>query len=219
MEKIVQNDRTKVRRVPKRGRYDYETIQTILKAGLLCHVAIVENDKPLVIPMIYGTIGDQLYIHGSRASRLIKAALTEVSIAVTIPDGLVLARSAFHHSMNYRSVVIFAVGRLVDEGNEKNAALKAISDQLMPGRWDHVRQPNANELKVTSVVAFDIREASAKVRTGPPIDDDEDYQLDIWAGEVPLVVCPQTPRADGKLAAIIEVPQHVRDYVLSNRSL
>ncbi len=189
-----RSDRSRVRRVPKRAAYDEPTIHAILDASLIGHVGLVASGRPVVIPMLYGRDGDAVYLHGSVASRLLRdlAGGVDVCLTVTLIDGLVLARSAFHHSMNYRSVVAFGRAHKVD-GDEQEHALRVISEHLAPGRWDEVRPPTDQELKVTSVLRLDIEEASAKIRTGDPIDDDEDLALPVWAGVVPCSLTWGTP--------------------------
>jgi len=182
-------DRIRVRRNPKKGRYEREQIDAILDRSLFGHVAFVDDGHPVCIPMLYARIDHDLYIHGSRASRTIRAlALGEPAcIAVTVLDGLVLARSVFEHSANYESVVAFGRFREITGARERLAALAAFTDKLLPGRWDEVRQPSPKELKATTVLGMTIGEASAKVRAGPPDDDDtEDAALDVWAGELPI---------------------------------
>jgi uncharacterized protein len=207
--------RTQVMRLPKRGDYSEETIHSILDAGFLCHVGFVVDGQPFVIPTGYGRLGDTLYIHGSAASRMLRslAGGVEVCVTVTLLDGLVLARSAFHHSMNYRSVVVFGTATLVESNEEKNAALRVISEQIVPRRWDDVRLPTDQELKATKVLALPITEASAKVRTGPPLDDEEDYGLPIWAGVLPLKVHAETPVRDPRLINEVQsIPEYLLDY-------
>ena len=207
--------RTQVVRLPKRGDYSEETVYSILDAGFLCHVGFVVNGQPFVIPTGYGRSGDTLYVHGSSASRMLRAlaAGVEVCVTVTLLDGLVLARSAFHHSMNYRSVVLFGTATLVESPEEKNEALRVISEQIVPGRWNDVRWPTDQELKATKVLALPISEASAKVRTGPPVDDDEDYAMNVWAGVLPLDVQAKEPVPDPRISSEVkEVPQYLRDY-------
>ncbi len=207
--------RTQVMRLPKRGDYSEATIHSILDAGFLCHVGFVADGQPFVIPTSYGRSGDTLYIHGSAASRMLRtlASGVEVCVTVTLVDGLVLARSAFHHSMNYRSVVLFGTATLVESPEEKTAALRAISEQIVPGRWDDVRWPTEQELKATKVLSLPISEASAKVRTGPPLDDEEDYAMKVWAGILPFRVQPQAPLPDPRLnGESQEVPAYLLDY-------
>ncbi len=206
--------RTQIKRLPKRGHYDAATIHTILDDGLICHIGFVVDGQPVVIPTAYGRVGDRLYIHGSPASRMLRTLDqgVEVCVTVTLLDGLVLARSAFHHSMNYRSVVVFGTATRVDDAAEKHEALKAFTDHIIPGRWDAVRPPNRQELSGTLVLALPLHEASAKVRTGPPVDDEADYALPVWAGELPLALTPSIPIADPRLPADCLVPPHVTDY-------
>src|SRR5271169_1346738 len=180
--------RTRVVREAHRGVYDRETAYRILDEGFLCHVGFVAEGQPYVIPTSYGRDGDVLYVHGSAASRMLRNLDqgVPVCITVTLLDGLVLARSVFNHSMNYRSVVILGTAMLVDDPREKVAALRALSEHILPQRWDDARQPSEKELKATSVLRIPIEEFSAKVRTGPPIDDEEDYSFPTWAGVIPL---------------------------------
>lgn len=207
-----RSERTTVRRLPKRAAYDQETVHAILDEGLVAHVGFAVDGRPFVIPMNYGRYGETLYLHGSAASRLMKslAGGIDVCVTVTLLDGLVLARSAFHHSMNYRSVVVFGTAHAIDGADEKTAALRVISEHIIPGRWDAVRGPSANELKITTVLALPISEASAKIRTGPPGDDEEDYALPVWAGVIPTRLTPGEPLADDRNAAAL--PDHVRNY-------
>jgi len=210
----LRTGRTEVHRIPTRGVYDRETIYGILDEGLICHIGFVFEGSPFVIPTNYGRAGDQLLIHGSASSRMLRAlsAGAEACICVSLVDGLVLARSAFHHSMNYRSVVVLAKGRLIDELEAKREALRMIVERLVPGRWDDVRQPTLQEMKGTSVMSFSITEASAKVRTGPPIDDAEDYALPIWAGVLPLSLTPGIPIADQRNLPGVELPLYIQNY-------
>ena len=182
------SDRTRVRRLHDRAAYDKETIHAILDAAVVCHVGIVEGDSPAVIPMAFARVGDAIVLHGSSKSRLMVrlGSGTPACVTVTHLDGFVMARSAFHHSVNYRSAVVFGRGELVAGDAAKYAALEAFMEKLHPGRWREVRPPNAVELKATAVVRIPIEEASAKIRTGGPLDDPEDLSLDVWAGVVPL---------------------------------
>jgi uncharacterized protein len=209
-----QTTRTTLKRLPKRGVFDRDLVYRILDEGFICHVGFVAGDHPVVIPTGYGRDGDRLYIHGSQASRMLKTLQTgiDVCVTVTLLDALVLARSAFHHSMNYRSVVVFGRATLVDERSEKLEALRVISDQVIRGRWDDVRLPTEAELKQTTVLMLPLEEVSAKVRTGPPLDDEEDYELPIWAGIVPLRLCAGAPVADPRLPADIEPPEYAVSY-------
>jgi len=203
--------RTQLRRLPKRGSHDPETIYAILDAAFLAHVGFQVNGQPFVIPTLYGREQDKLYLHGSAASRMLgeignglRACLT-----VTLVDGLVLARSAFHHSMNYRSVVAFGTAHKIEEPAHKTRALHVISEHLIAGRWNEVRGPSEKELKATAVLEFSIEEASAKVRQGPPLDDEDDYSLAVWAGVLPLSLEAKTPIPDARLADGVEAPRYV----------
>jgi nitroimidazol reductase NimA-like FMN-containing flavoprotein (pyridoxamine 5'-phosphate oxidase superfamily) len=195
-----RSERSRVRRVPKRAAYDGATIHAVLDAGMIGHVGFVAGTRPVVIPMLYGRDADSVYLHGSVASRLLRdlSRGVDVCLTVTLIDGLVLARSAFHHSMNYRSVVAFGRARRV-EGDERLHGLRVISEHLAPGRWEEVRPPTDQELKVTSVLRLDVEEASAKTRTGDPIDDDEDLDLEVWAGVLPCSLTWGTPLAAADL--------------------
>jgi nitroimidazol reductase NimA-like FMN-containing flavoprotein (pyridoxamine 5'-phosphate oxidase superfamily) len=189
--------RSEVKRVPDRASYDTESVHAVLDAAPIGHLGFVVDDQPFVIPMLYGRIGEAVYLHGSVASRLLRTAAggVPVCLTVTLVDGLVLARSAFHHSMNYRSAVLFGRAVKVD-GDEKLAGLKAISDQLRAGRWEEVREPSEVELRQTSVLRLDVEEASAKARTGAPIDEPQDYALPVWAGIIPCELTWGTPIPD-----------------------
>jgi nitroimidazol reductase NimA-like FMN-containing flavoprotein (pyridoxamine 5'-phosphate oxidase superfamily) len=208
------SERTTVKRKPQRGAYDRETIHAILDEGLICHVGFVSDGQPCVIPTLYVRIGDHIYLHGSPASRMLRTLQrgVPVSVAVTLIDGLVLARSAMHHSMNYRSVVLFGTASLVDEPGRKFEILRALTEHVIPGRWDDIRQPTPEELRQTLVLSIPISEASAKVRTGDPIDDEEDYELPVWAGVIPLRRAASMPVEDSRLRPGIELPSYVRDY-------
>jgi len=214
MKKSLQTERTTVRRLPKRGAYERETINRILDEALICHVGFVIEGQPMVIPTIHTRIGDALYFHGSAASRMLRSLREGVPVCVTVTllDGLVLARSAFHHSMNYRSVVVLGAAREVVDRKEKLRVLEAIVEHVMRGRTRDARGPNQNELKSTMLVRLPLDEASAKIRTGPPLDDEEDYSMPIWAGVLPLALTPSEPIADPRLSAAIEVPDYVRAY-------
>lgn len=204
--------RTRVVREPDRGVYDRETLNSILDEGFLCHIGFVLDGQPYVIPTSYGRDGDVLYVHGSAASRMLRN-LTQgipVCVTVTLLDGLVMARSIFNHSMNYRSVVILGTATLVDDPEEKRKALRALSEHILPQRWDDVRQPNEKELKATSVLRIPLEEFSAKVRTGPPIDDEPDYSFPTWAGVIPLEMRSGTPIRDAGCGH--ELPEYLRDY-------
>jgi nitroimidazol reductase NimA-like FMN-containing flavoprotein (pyridoxamine 5'-phosphate oxidase superfamily) len=206
--------RTRVRRLPKRAVFDRETIYSILDEGFICHVGFTVDGKAFVLPTGYARIADRLIIHGSAASRMMRelSAGIDVCVTVTIIDGLVLARSAFHHSMNYRSVVIFGTAEMVTGEGEKIEALRALTEHIVPGRWPDVRWPNAKELKATTVLTLPIDEASAKVRTGGPIDDEEDYDMDVWAGVLPLNLKTGLPMSDTRLKKGVIVPEHISKY-------
>jgi len=214
MNQLPQTSRTTLKRLPGRGSHDRETINRILDEGFICHVGFVINGQPFVIPTGYARDGDRLLIHGSQASRMLRELKggTDVCVTVTLIDGLVLARSAFHHSLNYRSAVIFGNARLVDKADEKLAALYALSEHIVPGRWPEAREPNEAELRQTTVLELPIDEASAKVRTGPPLDDEEDYAMNIWAGVLPMQLTTFPPIADPRLGANIEVPDYLLEY-------
>jgi nitroimidazol reductase NimA-like FMN-containing flavoprotein (pyridoxamine 5'-phosphate oxidase superfamily) len=216
LSKLDVTVRTRVRRMPERGAYDREVINAILDEAFICHAGFVSDAGPVVIPTGYGRVGDKLFIHGSAASGMLRSLKQgiDVCITVTILDGLVLARSAFHHSMNYRSVVVFGKATLVEDTDEKITALHAISDHIIRGRWQEVRQPTAQELKATSVLSVPLDEASAKIRTGPPKDDEPDYALPIWAGVLPVTINYGHPVPDPKLKDGIEIPKSVRSAKL-----
>ena len=214
MPQFETTERTRVRRMPQRASYDVASVEAILAEGLYCHVGFSVDGQPYVIPTIYARIEDRLYIHGSAASRMLRTigGRMPVCVTVTLLDGLVLARSTFHHSMNYRSVVILGEAAEVTDPDEKMTALQAIVDHVMVGRWADVRQPSPQELQATSVIRVPLEEVSAKIRTGPPVDDAEDYLLDCWAGEVPLRLVPQPPVADPQLRSGIALPAYAKDY-------
>ena len=210
----LQTERTTVRRLAKRGNYDREIVESILDEALICHVGFVVDGSPVVIPTIHTRVGETLYFHGSAASRMLRTLRdgVEACVTVTLLDGLVLARSAFHHSMNYRSAVILGMAREVTDRDEKLRALDALVEHVCRGRSAEVRAPNEIELKQTLVLALPITEASAKIRTGPPIDDEEDYAMGVWAGVLPLKLVPQQPVADERLVKGVAVPEYVRAY-------
>lgn len=214
MTQITQTAKTTLKRLPQRGEFDREAVYRILDEALVCHVGFVVDGQPFVIPTSYGRVGDTLYVHGSAASRMMKTlgGKVPVCITVTLIDGLVLARSAFHHSVNYRSVVVFGQAELVEDEPGKMAALAAITEHIVPGRWAEVREPNAQELKATTVLAIPLEEASAKVRTGDPKDDDEDMAIPVWAGQLPLRLTPGAPINDSLLRPGIEPPDYVLNY-------
>ena len=207
-------DRTVLKRLPKRGVYDRDLVYQILDEGFICHIGFAVDGRPVVIPTGYARSEDRLYVHGSQASRMLRTLKTgiDVCITVTLIDGLVLARSAFHHSMNYRSVVIFGRAVVVDGKEQKLEALRAFSEQVVQGRWDEVRQPSESELNATTVLSIPLVEVSAKVRSGPPLDDEEDYALPVWAGVVPLKLKAQGPIADPRLSPEIQTPNYAINY-------
>jgi uncharacterized protein len=204
-------DRTKLRRAPARGAHDREVVDAILDEALVAHLGFVHDGRPAVIPTLLARVGDEVYVHGSAASRAIRTLEggIEACLEVTLVDGIVLARSAFHHSMNYRSVVLYGTARPVTGDAGLNAALEAFTEKLIPGRWADVRPPSRQELKGTAVLALPITEGSAKVRQGPPLDDDEDYALDVWAGVLPLEQRRLAPEPDPQLRPGIAVPAYL----------
>ncbi len=215
MNEFPQTKRNQVRRLAKRGKYDKTSIYQILDEGFLCQLAFVVDEQPFVIPTLYARVEDSIYIHGSQISRMLKtlAEGVRLCLTVTLVDGLVLARSAFHHSINYRSAIIFGSGILIENDKEKLLALKAISDRLVPHRWEDCRQPNTKELNVTSVIRIEIEEASAKIREGMPIDDQEDYDLPIWAGIVPIHKNFGPPVRDEKLSETVDLPNYLQNLM------
>jgi uncharacterized protein len=208
---MMPTPRSEVRRLPNRGSREPETIYAILDAGFLAHVGFQLGGQPFVIPTLYGREGDKLYLHGSAASRMLKELQIGVPacVTVTLIDGLVLARSAFHHSMNYRSVVAFGTARKIEQPEAKIRALRTISEHVIAGRWNEVRGPSDKELKATSVLEFSIEEASAKIREGPPLDDEDDYHLPVWAGILPLNLEAKAPIPDSRLVDDLELPQYI----------
>ncbi|MBV6623366.1 MAG: pyridoxamine 5'-phosphate oxidase family protein [Rivularia sp. (in: Bacteria)] len=213
-QQLTPSKRSKIKRLPKRGNYETQVIYNILDEALICHVGFTLNNQPFVIPTAYGRIDNKLYIHGSPASRMLRTLNQgiEVCVTVTLLDGLVLARSAFHHSMNYRSVVIFGTATLVNDTEEKNEALRAFTEHIIPGRWQEVRQPNKQELQGTMVLSLPLTEASAKLRTGNPVDDEADYDLPVWAGVLPLQMVPGKAIDDERLIAGVEIPYYIKNY-------
>ena len=192
-----------MRRSPARGVYDRQAIDAILDEGLIAHLGFVHDGHPFVIPTLYARIGDNVYVHGSAASRAIRTltAGLPATLTVTLVDGVVLARSAFHHSVNYRSVVVLGDATPVEGPDERLLALEALTERLVPGRWDEVRPPSAKELKATRVLSMTLDECSAKVRTGPPVDDEDDYELPVWAGVIPIHTVAEPPVADPRMPA------------------
>jgi hypothetical protein len=207
-----RTERTRLRRLPERAAYDRDTVHAILDEGFICHVGFVVDGQPYVIPTGYARAGETLYLHGSTGSRLGLRPGMDVCVTVTLLDGLVLARSAFHHSMNYRSVMALGRTRPVSDLAEKEAALRALVEHIVPGRSDEVRGGDHRELAATAVLALPLAEVSAKVRTGPPKDDDPDYDLPIWAGVLPLALTPGAPVPDPVLDLSIPTPRHVATW-------
>jgi nitroimidazol reductase NimA-like FMN-containing flavoprotein (pyridoxamine 5'-phosphate oxidase superfamily) len=211
---IPQTQRTALKRLPKRGVYDRELVYGILDEGFVCHVSFQVEGQPFVIPTGYARVDNQLYIHGSQVSRMLRTLSQGIDVcaAVTLVDGLVLARSAFNHSMNYRSVIIFGRATVVEKKEAKLAALFAFSEHVIPGRWNDVREPTEQEIKATTVLSLPLEEVSAKVRAGPPIDDEEDYALNVWAGVLPLRTVAGNPIKDPRLPESIELPGYTLQY-------
>lgn len=214
MTNFARTEKNSINRLPGRGSYDRETIYRILDEALICHVGFAEGGQPYVIPTNFARMGEVIVLHGAKASRLLKhiGAGHPVCLEATIVDGLVLARSVFHHSVNYRSVVLFGAGRVVMDQHEKLAALEAVTEHLIPGRWKEARLPNRKELNATSVVSIPIDEASAKVRVGPPVDDEEDYTLPVWAGVLPLEEMPLSPVRDELQSPDVTLPAYLARY-------
>jgi hypothetical protein len=207
---LSSTDRTTIHRLSERGRVERRDLYAVLDAGLVCHLGVIVDGSPVVLPTGYGRIGDTLYLHGSSANRaLLAAAGQDICVTVTHLDGLVCARAVFHHSMNYRSAVAFGTARLVTDDAERLAALHAVTEQLVPGRWDHARPPTRKELAATAVIALPLDEASVKVRTGPPKDDPEDYDTAIWAGVLPSVLTFGPAEPDPALRPGVTVPGHI----------
>ena len=205
-------DRTSLRRLPERARYDAESVHSILDEGFICHVAFVVDGQPYALPTGYARIGETLYLHGSTGSHLGLRPAMDVCITVTLLDGIVLARSAFHHSFQYRSVMVLGRTQLVTDVSEKETALDALVEHFMPGRTADARRGSRRELAATAVLAVPLEEVSAKVRTGDPKDDEEDYALPVWAGILPLALTPGDPVPDSRLEPGIAVPAYVKDW-------
>ncbi|GAA5055750.1 hypothetical protein HNP84_006286 [Thermocatellispora tengchongensis] len=204
--------RTRLGRAKERGRTDRDDLYAVLDAGLICHLGVISDGFPMVVPTGYGRLGDTLYLHGSTGARSLRAAAgSPVCVTVTHLDGVVLARSIFHHSVNYRSAMVYGVARLVEDPEERLTGLRVLSEHLAPGQWDAVRKPTAKELAATAVLALSLEEASVKTRQGPPSDDEEDYALPVWAGVLPLRVAWGEPVPDPALPPGVPVPPHVRD--------
>jgi hypothetical protein len=218
--KFGPTERTTLKRLPKRAFYERKIIYDILDEGFICHVGFVDTHHPVVIPTAYGRVGDMLYIHGSAGSRMLRslAAGIPVCVTVTLVDGLVLARSIFHHSMNYRSVVIFGTAIAVGNKKERLRALRSFSEHVLPGRWADVREPNKAELKQTLVLRIPLREASAKIRIGAPVDEESDYNLRVWAGELPLRIVPGTPILDPRSEFEVPLPSYLNKIVTGFRA-
>ena len=209
-----RTDRTRLHRLAARGHYERETVYSILDEGFVCHLGFVDAGHPYVIPMAYGRAGDLVYVHGSSASRALRVAASGVPVCLTVThvDGIVLARSVFNHSMNYRSVVILGVAVAIREEDEKQLALQTLTERLVPGRWDDARRPNRKELRATTILRIPLDESSAKVRAGPPTDDEEDMTLPVWAGIVPMSHEFLAPVPDPRLDRDIETPPYVARY-------
>jgi len=214
-----KTDVNKVKRMPNRGAYDAETIYPIVDDSLICHVGFVDHGRAIVIPTIHARDGDKILLHGSSKSRMMQhlAAGNEVCITITHLDGLVLARSVFHHSMNYRSAVLYGKGTIIEDAGAKMRALEIFTDKLIPGRWDDARQPTPIESKATTIVEVPIELASAKVRVGPPGDDDDDYALDVWAGVLPMRQVFGELVVDPRLKEGVDVPKYINDYAASKQ--
>ena len=220
MALFPKTERTRLKRIPERGVYEPDEVYRILDEGLVAHVGFVVNGQPYVIPMAYGRRGDELLIHGSSASRLLRSVGSGIRacVTVTLLDGVVAARAVFHHSMNYRSAIVFGVASAIDERGRKLAALEAISDHILPGRWNEARRPNAKELAATLVLSLPLEEASAKIRRGPPKDEEEDGDLPIWAGEIPLRLVPLDPVPDPALRPPVDISRSVQLFRKSRDS-
>lgn len=213
-EQLNVTAKTKLRHLPKRASYDTETIYGILDEGFIAHVGFTIDDQTFVIPTGYARSGDRLLIHGSSVSRMMRALSEEIEVCVTVTliDGLVLARSAFHHSMNYRSVVVFGAAKIIEDENEKLEALHAFTEHIIPNRWQEVRPPTVNELKATTVIALSLKEASAKIRAGHPVDDKEDYDLSVWAGVLPAAMNFGKLIPDTQMCGEIKPPDYIASY-------
>ncbi len=213
------SSRTRVRRMPARADYERETIEAILDEAMVAHLGFSVDEQPYVVPTLQARVGDQVYFHGSSASRTVRAlaAGARMCLTVTLLDGLVLARSAVHHSVNYRSVVVLGQARAIEQPSEKMAAIEAFTERLISGRWDEVRWPTAKELKAIQVLALPLDEASAKLRAGPPVDDEEDYALDTWAGVLPLSTVASTPVPDSRLAGDTTMSPAARAWMAMRR--
>jgi len=214
MSEYEQTKRNRVTRIPERAKYDEETIFAIIDEALICHVGFVVQGKPVVIPTIHARDGNRLLLHGSSASRMLRHFKegNDICVTVTLLDGLVLARSVFHHSMNYRSVVLFGNGTIVDDTDQKMRGLKVLTDHLIPGRWNEARLPSDKEMNATTLISMTIEEGTAKIREGHPSDDEEDYDLPVWAGVIPIQQHIMAPVDDEQLTKGISVPDYVLNY-------
>lgn len=214
MNEYPQTELNKVRRLPARGQYDKETIFSIVDEALICHVGFSVDGQPFVMPTIHARIGETIYLHGAIANRMLNHIKSgnSVCITATLIDGIVFARSAFHHSMNYRSAVMFGTGRIVDDVEEKRQVFTALTEHVAKGRWNDARQPNEQETRTTAIVAVDIESASAKIRTGPAKDEEEDYALPVWAGVMPVSMQFGEPLRDDQLPGSILLPDYLKNY-------
>jgi uncharacterized protein len=214
MKEFPKTPLNQVKRLPKRAQYDSENIYKIVDEALICHVGFVREGQPFVIPTIHARVNDTIYFHGAISNRMLQHAHegNPICVTVTVIDGIVFARSIFHHSMNYRSAVLFGNGRKVEDVKEKNLALLAVSDHIAQGRWDDARKPTKKEIDATAVVALEIESASAKARSGPPLDDIEDYDLPVWAGVLPIRYQFQSPERDSRLDDAIDLPAYIKNY-------
>jgi len=213
-DSVVPTERTRIIREPQRAVYDRAAIYAILDEAFVCHVGFTDDAQTYVIPTMFARVNDSIYFHGSAASRMLRNLSNGLSVclAVTLADGLVLARSVFNHSMNYRSVVALGTALLIDDPSEKLTALQAFTEKILPGRWNDARQPNEKELKATSILKLPLTEVSAKVRTGPVEDDADDYALKVWAGIVPLRLVTDTPIRDGRCEPSLPIPAYAKDF-------
>ena len=216
MDAYTPTRRTKLKRLPKLAHYDRKTVYAILDAGAICHVGYVIDGQPYVTPTAYWRHGNRVYWHGSSASRMLRTLEEGVPVCFTVThiDGFVMARSGFHHSINYRSVMAFGTAQLVKTAPEKTDALRHFTERLFPGRWEELRPPTEQEIKATKVLWLELDEVSAKVRTGPPIDDEPDYALPCWAGVLPIRMTAGTPEPDPRLAAGTPVPAYLKRFKL-----
>ena len=213
MKSYEVNERNKVKRIPKRGSYDSKTLYSILDRAFICHAAFTLDNQPFIVPMAFGRKGNKLYLHGATSSRIMKnlGKGIPVCICVTHLDGVVMARSLFHSSLNYRSAVVFGKATLVED-KKKNSALKIITDQISKGRWDEARKPNFKELKATAILQLEIEQASSKIRTGPPLDEPEDYYLPIWAGVIPMEIKALPAKTDPNSTVKAKMPESVKTF-------